>query len=126
MSPNQRMSETRRERTEIAPETRGQTPGPAASMSTPNLDDIPLCAGCGRCCHLVVELRAGDQVPEAYVVEHDGVRCMDQRGNGACVALDAETQLCTIYEQRPQTCRDFNRGDALCRQVLLRAKSKRE
>ena len=82
--------------------------------------EIPLCAGCGRCCHLVVELRAGDIVPEAYVVEHDGSRCMEQRGDGACIALDPVTQLCTIYEERPQTCREFNRGEALCRQILSR------
>jgi Fe-S-cluster containining protein len=68
----------------------------------------------------VVELRAGDVVPEAYVVEHDGARCMEQRGDGACVALDPMTQLCTIYEDRPQTCREFNRGEALCRQILSR------
>ena len=66
----------------------------------------------------MVELRAGDVVPEALVTEHFGVRCMDQRGDGACVALDAATRLCTIYEQRPQTCRDFNRGETLCRRTL--------
>lgn len=80
--------------------------------------DLPPCAGCGRCCHLVVELRAGDVVPEEFVVEHSGARCMDQRGNGACVALDPLTMLCTIYSDRPQTCRDFNRGENLCRQML--------
>ena len=68
----------------------------------------------------MVELRAGDVVPEELVAEHSGVRCMDQRGDGACVALDAATRLCTIYEQRPQTCRDFNRGEALCRRTLGR------
>lgn len=82
--------------------------------------DLPPCAGCGRCCHLVVELRPGDRVPEAFVVEHDGVPCMDQRGDGACVALDPLTQLCTLYESRPQTCREFNRGETLCRQILSR------
>lgn len=68
----------------------------------------------------MVELREGDVVPEELVAEHSGVRCMDQRGDGACVALDAATRLCTIYEQRPQTCRDFNRGEALCRRTLGR------
>lgn len=82
--------------------------------------DIPPCAGCGRCCHLVVELRTGDEVPEEFVVEHAGARCMDQRGNGACVALDPVTFLCTIYAGRPQTCRDFGRGEALCRQILAK------
>jgi len=43
---------------------------------------------------------------------------MDQRSNGACVALDPLTMLCTIYALRPQTCRDFDRGEALCRRVL--------
>jgi len=94
-------------------------------ISTSTLEDIPICAGCGRCCHLVVELREGDLVPEALIVEHDTVRCMDQRGNGACVALDAVTQLCTIYETRPQTCRDFNRGGNLCRSILLKPKPRK-
>ncbi len=80
--------------------------------------DLPPCAGCGRCCHLVVELRTGDRVPEEFVVEREGVRCMDQLGDGACVALDPATRLCTIYADRPQTCRDFHRGEELCRRVL--------
>ena len=80
---------------------------------------VPPCAGCGVCCHLLVELLPGDDhVPEEYVVEHSGVRCMDQHGDGACVALDPETRLCTIYDQRPQTCRTFARGSELCRRVL--------
>ena len=66
----------------------------------------------------MVELRAGDGVPEEFIVEHAGARCMDQRGNGACVALDPFTSLCSIYAARPQTCRDFNRGESLCRRVL--------
>lgn len=58
-------------------------------------------------------------MPEAFVIEHSGMRCMDQHGDGACVALDLETQLCTIYERRPQVCRDFNRGEALCRRAVF-------
>jgi len=74
----------------------------------------------------VVELRAGDVVDAALTTEHEGVRCMDQRGDGGCVALDAATMLCTIYETRPQTCRDFDRGETLCRAVLARAAARRE
>jgi Fe-S-cluster containining protein len=44
---------------------------------------------------------------------------MDQQGDGACVALDPATQLCTIYELRPQVCRDFKRGEALCRRTVF-------
>jgi Fe-S-cluster containining protein len=84
-------------------------------------DDLPACAGCGKCCHLLVDLTPGvdDHVPEALVVEHDGGRCMDQHGDGACVALDRATQLCTIYERRPQVCRDFKRAESLCRRAVL-------
>ena len=88
---------------------------PAGITSHP---DLPPCAGCGRCCHLVVELRPEDLVPEEFAIVRGGTRCMDQRGDGACVALDPLTMLCTIYSTRPQTCRDFNRGEALCRRVL--------
>lgn len=84
-------------------------------------DDLPACAGCGLCCHLVVELKPGDDIPDELVALREGIRCMDQHADGACVALDPATRLCTIYETRPQTCRDFARGSALCRGVLLRA-----
>jgi len=45
---------------------------------------------------------------------------MDQRGDGACVALDPVSRLCTIYERRPKTCRDFMRGESLCRKAVAR------
>jgi Fe-S-cluster containining protein len=86
----------------------------------PVLENIPACAGCGQCCHFLVELAAlGDDVPERFVVEHAGVRCLEQHGNGACVALDSATRLCTIYERRPQVCRDFKRAESLCRRAVF-------
>jgi uncharacterized protein len=86
---------------------------------TPDPESFPVCAGCGLCCHLVVELIAGtDRVPEDMVAYHDGVPCMDQRGNGACVALHPVTNLCTIYERRPKVCRDFEWGGDLCRKTI--------
>jgi Fe-S-cluster containining protein len=86
------------------------------------IDNVPECAGCGRCCHLVVELVAGvdDDVPEHFVVEHDGLRCMEQFGDGACVALDPVTRLCSIYERRPEACRRLKRAESLCRMALSR------
>jgi len=66
----------------------------------------------------VVELRPDDCVPADFVVEREGALCMDQQADGSCVALDRATRLCTIYDSRPQTCRDFQRGASLCRRVL--------
>jgi Fe-S-cluster containining protein len=83
-------------------------------------DEIPACAGCGTCCRLLVELAPGDHVPEELVAVHGGVRCMDQDGDGTCVALDRASKLCTIYDQRPGVCRTFERGSGLCRRVLTR------
>jgi Fe-S-cluster containining protein len=72
---------------------------------------------------LLVELNPlFDDVPEELVVEHDGIRCLDQHGDGACVALDRETRLCTIYARRPQVCRDFTRGETLCRATVSRGR----
>ena len=97
----------------------------ARLAAAPNLAVVPPCAGCGVCCHLTVELGAGDsQVPAALTVEYDGVRYMDQLGNGACVALDPATRLCTIYAQRPAVCRSFERASERCRAVLERGKRK--
>jgi Fe-S-cluster containining protein len=71
---------------------------------------------------VVVELISGvdDHIPEDLVVEHAGVRCMEQLGDGACVALDPVTRLCTIYERRPKTCRRLKRAESLCRMALAR------
>ena len=30
-----------------------------------------------------------------------------QRPNGDCYFLDGRTRFCTVYEKRPDTCRDF-------------------
>lgn len=32
---------------------------------------------------------------------------LSQRSNDDCYFLDAKTRLCTVYEKRPDTCRDF-------------------
>ncbi len=39
--------------------------------------------------------------------EKTGLFILDQKSNGDCVLLDSQTRLCTVYENRPQMCRDF-------------------
>ena len=104
----------------------GAGAGPTAHLAaSANTAGVPLCAGCGVCCHLTVELGPDDaSVPAALTAEYDGVRYMDQLGNGACVALDPATRLCTIYAQRPAVCRSFERASERCRAVLERGKRK--
>ena len=48
-----------------------------------------------------------------------GAREMRQRG-GACIAL-ARDGRCSIYEDRPQVCRDFQRGSEECLRKLAPA-----
>ncbi len=32
---------------------------------------------------------------------------LSQRSNGDCLYLDLKSRLCTVYEKRPDTCRQF-------------------
>lgn len=91
-----------------------------------------LCASCAaNCCTMPVEIRLPDLVRlglvDAFEAEHeeprliarrlvksrqverynqkDGIFTMARRANGDCQFLDATTRRCTVYEQRPNTCR---------------------
>ncbi|WP_374536080.1 YkgJ family cysteine cluster protein [Chitinimonas taiwanensis] len=95
-----------------------------------------LCDSCvASCCTMPVEVKLGDLVRmgvvEAFEAEHvpakeiakrlSKVRIIGQfnfkqsiftlarRANGDCLYLDAQTRRCTIYEQRPNTCRNHPR-----------------
>jgi uncharacterized protein len=72
------------------------------------------CKAC--CCQLEVMLIAGDDdVPSEYV-EQDawGGEIMHRLEDGWCAALDRRSMMCTIYEQRPWICRDYQEGDFDC------------
>ena len=91
-----------------------------------------LCDSCAaNCCTMPVEIRLPDLVRlglvDAFEAEHeeprliarrlvksrqverynqkDGIFTMARRANGDCQFLDATTRRCTVYEQRPNTCR---------------------
>lgn len=76
--------------------------------------DVP-CDGCVGCCvsSYPVPLRPGDQVALALVpAQHlqwsanGGAARMLHRADGTCPMLDSGR--CTIYADRPQTCRDYD------------------
>jgi hypothetical protein len=91
-----------------------------------------LCNGCrASCCTLPVEVRMGDLVrlglvdafeadeplkpiarrlEKAGLIDHfnfkSGLFTLARRASGDCIYLDAATRRCTIYELRPDTCRN--------------------
>jgi uncharacterized protein len=106
-------------------------------MSEPNQLPIISCDGCGACCleqstppgYLV--LAAGLEWPEPEDVQRFAelpadakaslVHYQQQVASGEacdaerpCIWLDTETMRCRHYEQRPQICRDFERGSGAC------------
>jgi uncharacterized protein len=63
--------------------------------------------------------RLGDRADE--IAQFIGNRAFMRMNAGRCVALDHRTNedgapdfFCTIYEHRPQVCRDLARGSAEC------------
>lgn len=91
-----------------------------------------LCKECtGACCSLEVEVRASDLsrmgVADEYELEENpkkvaknlkkegiidhfsqkkGIFSINRMANGDCIYLDSHLRRCTIYEQRPDTCRN--------------------
>ena len=72
------------------------------------------CQAC--CCRLEVMLITDTGVPKKYIAQDRwGGETMLRLDDGWCSALDRETMLCTIYEQRPWICREFEMGSDECR-----------
>ncbi len=74
------------------------------------------CANCrANCCRLEVMLITDTGMPEQYIQEDEwGGMTMLRLDDGWCAALDRETMLCTIYENRPWICREFEMGSYEC------------
>jgi len=74
------------------------------------------CAKCEACCcRLEVMLITDTGLPERYI-QYDkwGGMTMARLDDGWCAALDRNTLMCRIYQQRPWVCREFKMGDAEC------------
>jgi Fe-S-cluster containining protein len=79
-------------------------------------DRSDLCGRCAAiCCRLSVVLVEGDDVPAWLVAPQvNGPDQLLRAPDGWCAALDRSTMRCSIYEQRPSTCRRFVMGGAYC------------
>jgi Fe-S-cluster containining protein len=55
-------------------------------------------------------------VPREHIkIDQWGAETMARLGDGWCSALDRSTLLCTIYENRPWICREFETGSDECK-----------
>ena len=84
----------------------------------------PDCTRCGACCSFfppggIAVLAQDGEVPEAVIdFDEDGFRCMAVVPNtNRCVCLTGNVGAhvsCSIYGNRPTTCRDFEAGSKRC------------
>jgi uncharacterized protein len=89
---------------------------------TINIKEIPtgpdiLCSNCQACCcRLEVMIISETGVPKQHIAyDKWGGETMLRLDDGWCSALDRETLMCTIYENRPWICREFEMGSYECR-----------
>ncbi len=87
---------------------------------------VPQCLACGTCCFSNLETyvrvsgddheRLGDAAERFVTFVGNRAYLRMEDGHCAALRLDAATAeyVCTIYELRPQTCRDLARGSAEC------------
>lgn len=78
--------------------------------------DTTSCSNCKACCcRLEVMLISDTGVPERFISRDQyGGETMMKLDDGWCAALDRETYMCTIYENRPWICREFEMGSYEC------------
>lgn len=70
------------------------------------------------CCRLLVKLK-----PHEMVERIDGLPAkgyVDKDSQGLCVHMDSKTWLCKIWENRPETCREYSCNNDFLLQVAIR------
>ncbi|WP_346797189.1 YkgJ family cysteine cluster protein [Halomonas sp. Bachu 37] len=74
------------------------------------------CSTCHACCcRLEVLLISDTGVPERHITHNDwGASVMTRLEDGWCSALNRNTMMCSIYENRPWICREFEMGSDEC------------
>jgi uncharacterized protein len=89
-----------------------------ANEAAPAVVTCSTCRAC--CCKLEVMLMGEDEPPVEFTQQDPwGGWIMKRLDDGWCAALDRKTMLCTIYEQRPTICRDYEAGDTDCLEQRL-------
>ncbi|CAA0104103.1 Uncharacterised protein [Zhongshania aliphaticivorans] len=79
-------------------------------------DNVVSCSACrASCCRLEVMLISETGVPERFIQRDKwGGEVMKRLADGWCAALDRDTKLCSIYDNRPYICREFATNSFEC------------
>tara|TARA_B110000908_G_C10121061_1_gene387632 strand:+ start:295 stop:594 length:300 start_codon:yes stop_codon:yes gene_type:complete len=88
------------------------------TINIKNISEPPIsCSSCQACCcRLEVMIITDTGVPDRYIASDEwGGQTMLRLEDGWCSAVDRETFMCTIYENRPLICREFEMGSDECR-----------
>ncbi|HHF2916292.1 YkgJ family cysteine cluster protein [Vibrio chemaguriensis] len=77
-----------------------------------------LCSNCKACCcRLEVIIISDTGVPEEHIKRDAwGGETMLRLSDGWCSAMDRDSFMCTIYENRPWICREFEMGSYECKE----------
>lgn len=80
------------------------------------VEDNITCSNCEAvCCRMEVMIITDTGVPNRYIkTDKWGGETMARLSDGWCAALDRNTMLCSIYENRPLICREFAMGESEC------------
>jgi Fe-S-cluster containining protein len=93
------------------------------------VSEPPDCQACAACCfgpgERYVPVTGADHArltpdEQARFAVFFGIRCFMRMHEGHCAALVARDGkwTCTVYERRPQQCRDYERGGPACEHDL--------
>jgi Fe-S-cluster containining protein len=79
-------------------------------------DPAATCSNCrAYCCRLEVIIITDTGVPDAHISRDEwGAETMLRLDDSWCSAIDRETFTCSIYENRPLICREFEMGSYDC------------
>lgn len=79
-------------------------------------ETVVSCDSCEACCCRLEVLLLGDTgVPEHFIeIDRWGGQTMARLDDGWCAALNRNTLMCMIYENRPLVCREYEMGAPEC------------
>ncbi|ENA32709.1 hypothetical protein HMPREF1487_06431 [Pseudomonas sp. HPB0071] len=88
---------------------------PASAPPTKPEPSVTCDTCAAKCCRLEVMLITDTGVPMRFIEEDQwGSMTMARLDDGWCAALDRKTMRCSIYENRPLICREFEMGGDDC------------